>query len=66
LKETRPYSSAVDAQSFRRADCDSEYYVVVANVRDTLLVNKRAARNLINRDNLKLLKNVELRKKESD
>jgi hypothetical protein len=32
--------SVLDVRSFRAADCDTDYYLVVAKVRERLAVNK--------------------------
>jgi endonuclease/exonuclease/phosphatase family metal-dependent hydrolase len=44
LTDRRWHSSILHVQSFRVADCDTDHYVVVAKVRDRLLVSKQAAR----------------------
>jgi len=36
-------SSTLDVQIFRRADCDTDHYLVVAKVRERLVVSKQAA-----------------------
>jgi hypothetical protein len=38
----RHHSNIVDARSFRGADCDTNYYVMLADVRQGLSVSKRA------------------------
>jgi hypothetical protein len=40
----------IDIRSFRPADCDIGYYLVVARVRETLPVSKRATKSLMWRD----------------
>ena len=35
--------SVLDVRSFRGADCDTYHYLVVANVKERLAVNKQAA-----------------------
>jgi hypothetical protein len=48
--------SAPDVRYFRRADCDTENYLVVAKVRERLAVTKRALKKTDNeRFNLKKL-----------
>jgi hypothetical protein len=36
-------SSIINLLSFRRADCDTDHYMVVAKVRERLAINKQAA-----------------------
>jgi len=38
----RWYSSILEVQSFRGADCDTDHYLVVAKVREKLAVGKKA------------------------
>jgi hypothetical protein len=33
----------LDVRNFREADCDTDHYLMVAKVRETLAVSKRAA-----------------------
>jgi hypothetical protein len=40
LRDRRRYFSITDVRSFRRADCDSDHYLVVAKVRERLAVSK--------------------------
>jgi hypothetical protein len=48
---------------FRGADCDTDPYLVVANVRKRLAVNKQAARKFdVERFDLKKLSELEVRK----
>jgi hypothetical protein len=50
----RRQSNVLDVRSFRAADCDSDYYLVVAKVRERLAVNKqRSQRFNMERYNLK-------------
>jgi len=44
LIDGRWHSSILHVQSFRRADCDTDHYVVVAKVRERLTVSTQAAR----------------------
>jgi hypothetical protein len=56
LIDRRRHSSILDVQSFRGADCDNDYYLVVAKVRERLAVSKRAAQKIDNeRFNVKKL-----------
>jgi hypothetical protein len=34
------HSSILDVQSFKAADCDTDHYLVMANIREGLAVNK--------------------------
>jgi hypothetical protein len=55
------YSSIRDVQSFKGADCDNDR-VLVAKVRDRLLVSNQAAQKLdVERYTLKTLSEVEVR-----
>jgi hypothetical protein len=40
LGDRRRHSNVLDVQSFRAADCDSDHYLVVAKVRESLAVNR--------------------------
>jgi hypothetical protein len=54
------HSSVLDVRSFRAADCDTDHYLVTAQVRERLAVNKqRSSRLHTERFNLKKLKEVE-------
>jgi hypothetical protein len=54
------HSNVLDVQSFRAADCDSDHYLLVAKVTETLAVNKqRSQRFDMERFNLKKLNDVE-------
>jgi endonuclease/exonuclease/phosphatase family metal-dependent hydrolase len=41
LVDRRRLSSVLDVRTYRGADCDTDYYLVVANVRERLAVNKQ-------------------------
>ena len=43
LIDKRQHSSMLGVQSFRRAHCDTDHYLVVAKVRERLEVSKQAA-----------------------
>jgi hypothetical protein len=47
LVDRRRHSNVVDVRSFRAADWDSDYYLVVAKVRERLAVNNKNPRDLI-------------------
>jgi hypothetical protein len=46
LIDRRWHSSILDARYFRGADCDIDHYLVVAKVRDRLVVSKQAAQKI--------------------
>jgi hypothetical protein len=57
LIDRRRYSSVLDVRSFKGADCDTDHYLVVAEVRERLAVSKRAAQKIdTERFNVKKLK----------
>ena len=43
LMERKWHSSILDVLRFRGADCDTDYYPVVAKVREKFAVNKQSA-----------------------
>jgi hypothetical protein len=43
LTDRRWHSSILDVRSFREADCDTDHYLVVTNVRERLAVSKQTA-----------------------
>jgi hypothetical protein len=60
LIERQRHSSVLDVRSFRAADCDTDHYQVVANVRERVAVNKQISQSiLIDRFNLKKVNEVE-------
>ena len=63
LTDRRWHSSVLDAQSFSGADCDNDYYLVVANVRERLALSKQVAQRFDGeRFNLRKLNELEVRK----
>jgi hypothetical protein len=60
LIDRRRQSSITDVQSFRAADCETDHYLVVAEVRERLAVSKkRAHRDHMEKFNIKKLDEVE-------
>jgi hypothetical protein len=56
----RRHSSVLDVRSFRGADCNTDHYLVVAEVRERLAVSKRAMQKFdMEKFNLKKLDEVE-------
>jgi hypothetical protein len=52
----------LDVRFFRGADCDSDHYLVVANVRERLAVSKRMVKKMdVERFNLKQLNDEEVK-----
>jgi len=59
----RWHSSVLDVGSFRGADCDTDHYLVIANVRERLAVGKQASQRFDRqRFNLRKLNELEVRK----
>jgi len=62
LTDERRHWNAVDFQSFRRADCDIDYYMVVAKVTETPSISKWAAQNFdVERFSFKKLNEVKVK-----
>jgi hypothetical protein len=60
LIERRRYSSVLDVQLLRAADCDTDHCLVEANIRERLAVNKKRLHKFhLERFNLKKLNEVE-------
>jgi hypothetical protein len=58
--DRRRHSSVLDVQSFRTADCDNDHYLVVAKVRERLVVNKQKSQRFhMETFNVKNLNEVE-------
>jgi hypothetical protein len=56
-------SSLLDFRSFRGADCDTDHNLVVAIVREILVVNKQEAQKFeVQRFNLRKLSELQVRK----
>jgi hypothetical protein len=63
LIDRRWHSSILDMRSFKGADCDTDHYLVVAEVRESLAVSKQAAQKFDEeRFNLRKLSELEIRK----
>ena len=61
--ERRWHSIVLDIRNFRGADCDTDHYLAVAEVRERLAVSKQAAQNFDGeRFNLRKLNELEFRK----
>jgi hypothetical protein len=57
--DRRKHSSVLDVRSFRAADCDIDHYLVVAEIRERLAVNKQGSHTFhMERFNLKKLNEV--------
>jgi len=63
LIDRRWHSSTLDVQSFRAADCETDHYLVVAEVRERLAVSQLAAQKFnVERFNLRKLTELEVKK----
>ena len=63
LIDRRWHSCKLDVRSFRRADCDTDHYLVNAKVRERLAVNKQEAQPFGGEKfNFRKLNNLEFRK----
>jgi hypothetical protein len=59
LIDRQRHSSVLDVRSFRAADCDTDYYLVVAKIRERIEVNKQGSHTFhMERFNLKKLNEV--------
>jgi exonuclease III len=45
LIDRRRHSSVLDVRTFRAADCDTDHYLVVAKIRESIAVNKQGSHN---------------------
>jgi hypothetical protein len=64
LIDKRRHSNILDVHSFRGADCDTDYYLVVAKLKERISVSKRARQNSdLERFNLKKLDDLEVKEK---
>ena len=62
LMERRWHSSILRVRSFRGPECDTDHYLVVANVRDKLAISKQAAQKFDGeRFNLRKQNDLEVR-----
>jgi hypothetical protein len=63
LIDRRRYSSILDVRPFRGADCDTDHYLVVAKISESLTVSKLPVNKMdIDRFNLKKLYEGEVKK----
>jgi hypothetical protein len=59
LIDRRRHSSVLAVRSLRAADCDTDHYLVVAKVRESLAVSKQTIHRVLWRFNLKKLNEIE-------
>jgi hypothetical protein len=63
LRDRRWHSSIPDVRNFRGVDCNTDHYLVVANVRERLAVSKQEAQKFEGeRFKLRKLNEMEVRK----
>ena len=63
LIDRRWHFSILNVRSFRGADCDTDHYLMVAEVRERLTVSKQSAQKFhVERFNLRKLREVQVRK----
>jgi hypothetical protein len=64
LIDKRRHSNILDVRSFRGADCNTDYYLVVAKLRERISVSKRARQNFdLERFDLKKFNDVDVKEK---
>jgi len=64
LIDKRWHSSVLDVRNFRGGDCDTEHYLVIAKVRESIAVGKQAAQRFDRqRFNLRKLNEPEVRER---
>jgi hypothetical protein len=64
LRDRRWHSNILDVLSFRGTDCDTDHYLVVAEVRERLATSNKQHRSLMgDRFNLRKLNELEVRKR---
>jgi hypothetical protein len=64
LIDRRRHSSVLDVRTFRTADCNTDYYLAVAKIRERIAVNKQGSHKFhMERFNLKKLNEVEGKEK---
>jgi hypothetical protein len=64
LIDMRRHLSVLDVRSFRAVDCDTDYYLAVAKIRERTAVNKQGSHKFhMERFNLKKLNEIEGKEK---